>query len=195
MIDVVGTNRNLRAVGQGDHLVACVQSNQVADRVDDVFITQQLLALSAVVIRSRLAELLIQLVATDASQVVALRVLEQRLDQTASRFNSGGLARTELPIEIEERLILVVSGITLQRVANRLGSVEEFENLLVGIGDAEGAQERTDVLTALAIDANTDGVALVGVELQPGAATRDHLAGEDVAIRGLVTTLIEIDAG
>ena len=53
----------------------------------------------------------------------------------------------------------------------------------------EGAQEGGDVLAALAVDPHTDGVPLVDVELEPGAAARDDLGGEQVLVGGLVERL------
>src|SRR5690606_6697793 len=60
--------------------------------------------------------------------------------------------------------------------------------------DAESAQERRHVLAALAVDAHADGVALVGVELEPGAPAGDDLARVDDAVGGLVAALVEVDA-
>ena len=68
-----------------------------------------------------------------------------------------------------------------------------FEDL-VG-GPAERLQEDGHVLAALAVDAHADGVLLVDVELEPGAAGRDDLGDEDVLVGGLVQLTAEVDAG
>src|SRR5690606_40190178 len=76
-------------------------------------------------------------------------------------------------------LLAVDDRVALDRVLDRLGAVEHLQDLLVGLGDAEGLEEGGHVLPALAVDADTDRVLLVGVELEPGAAAGDDLAGVD----------------
>ncbi len=195
VIDIVGTNRDLGAAGERDRTLPGMQGHQVSNRVDDVIVAEQLQTFGPVVIGHRVAELLVELVPADPGEVVALGVLEQRLDETAGRLDGGRLTGPQLAVQVEQRFLTVVRGVALERVADRLGAVEQLEDLLVGLGDTERTQEGTDVLAALAIDAHTDGVALVGVELQPGAPTGNDLTGEDVAVGGLVATLIEVDAG
>ena len=141
------------------------------------------------------AELLIELVAANPGQVVPLRVAEQSLHEVPCRLDRCRLAGPELAVEVEQRLVLVGDRVPLQGVADRLGAVEQGQDLLVGLGDAEGAQEGADVLAALAVHPDADGVPLVGVELEPSPAARDHLGGEDVAVGGLVQRLVEVDPG
>jgi hypothetical protein len=59
---------------------------------------------------------------------------------------------------------------------------------------AEGLEEHGDVLLALAVEADADQVALVDLELQPGAAAGDHARGVDVLVGGLVGGALEVDA-
>src|SRR5690606_28789223 len=52
-----------------------------------------------------------------------------------------------------------------------------------------------DALLAFAVDADTDEVALVDLELQPGAPRRDDLAPVEVLVGGLVELAVEVHAG
>ncbi len=135
---------------------------------------------------SVVVELLGDLVTADPREVVPLGVAEERLDEVLGGLDRGRLARAQLAIEIDQRLVAVVGGVALDRVADRLGPVEEVEDLLIGLGDAQRPQEGGDVLASLAIDPDTDRVALVGVELEPGPAARDDAARVDQTIRTLV---------
>jgi hypothetical protein len=53
---------------------------------------------------------------------------------------------------------------------------EEVDDLLAGLGNAHGAQQQRCRLLALAVDADGQDVALVGLELQPAAAAGMTLA-------------------
>ena len=59
---------------------------------------------------------------------------------------------------------------------------------------AERLQQHGDVLAALAVDADADGVLLVDVELEPRTAAGDDLGDEDVLVGGLVEILGEVGA-
>ncbi len=170
-----------------------MQRHQVADGVDDVVVGEQPGSLAAGFVGD--AELLIQLVAADTGEVVALGVAEQVLDQAPRRFHGGGFSRPQLAVEVEQRLLLVGGGVPLQGVADRLGSVEHLQDLLVGLDDAEGPQEGGDVLATLAVDSHPHRVPLVGVELEPRPASGNDLPGVDVLVRGLVGALVEVHPG
>src|SRR5690606_21963792 len=62
------------------------------------------------------------------------------------------------------------------------------------LGHAERLEEDGHRLLALAVDADADGVALVDLELEPGAARGDDARGEDVLVRGLVGGALEVHA-
>ena len=72
--------------------------------------------------------------------------------------------------------------------------IEHLEDLLIGFSDAKSLEEGGDVLATLAIDPDTDCVLLVGVELEPGAATGDDLSGVDHFVGGFVWRLGKVDA-
>ena len=90
VIDVVG----LVTGGAGGKL------EQVAQGGDDVLVGQHRNVLGGVE-----AELLIHLVAADASQVVALRIEEQALEQAAGGVDGGRLARTQATVDLDEGVL------------------------------------------------------------------------------------------
>jgi len=91
-----------------------------------------------------------------------------------------------LRVEVERASSRSVVDVPLQRGTDHLGVVEQGRQLLVGLGEVEGRAGSRDVLAALAVDPDPDGVLLVDVELEPGAAAGDDLGGVDVAVGGLV---------
>src|SRR4029079_11071763 len=102
-------------------------------------------------------------------------------------------ARTQLAVDVEQRLVLAGDVVLLQRGHQQLGPAETLTDLVVR--PADRLQQDRDRLAALAIDAYADGVALVDVELEPGAPARDDLDAGQVAVRGLVRLLGEVDTG
>ena len=182
VVDVVGLD------GQAVQLfLVLVEGHDVFDGRDDVLHGEDLAVEGQVE-----PELLVDLVAADLRQVVALRVevvvLQQRLGGVAGR----GLAGTQLAVDVQQRLILGVDGVLLQRHAHGLEITELLEDAV--LAPAEGLEQDGDVLLALAVEAHEDHVALVDLELQPRAAGRDHLAGVDVLVGSLVRGDLEVDA-
>ena len=146
--------------------------------------------------RDRLAgvqpELLVDLVAADPGQVVALLLEEQVLQQGLRGLLGRRLARTQLAVDVQQRLVGADGVVLLQRRHHDLGEAEPLVDLLVG--PAQGLEQHGDRLAALAVDAHADGVALVDVELQPGTAARDHLDAVQRLFGGLVDGLVEVHA-
>ena len=165
-----------------------VQLHDEADRRHDVVDGQRLLVEGLVG-----AELLVDLVATDLGQVVALRVEVVVLQQRLRSLTRRGLARAQLAVDVEQRVVLALGVVLLEGQHHRLVLAELLADLLVG--PAEGLEQHGDVLLALAVEAYADHVALVDLELQPGTARRDHLGGEDVLVGGLVGRPLEVDTG
>src|SRR5690606_34922158 len=145
----------------------------------------------ALVERKLEAELLAELVPPDLREVVPLGVEVGVLEQLLSGLARRRLARAHLAVDVEQRLFLGGGVVLLQGGAHRLVVTELFENLLVR--PAHGLEQHGDVLLALTVEANADGVALVDLELQPSTPGRDDLGGEDVLVRGLVETALEVD--
>jgi hypothetical protein len=169
-------------------LLAGVQPDEVLDRADDVVLGER-----PGLDRDVQAELLVDLVAADLREVVALAVEEQVLEQRLGRLAGRRLARAQLAIDVEQRLVAGGDVVLLQRGEQRLGPREVLADPVVG--PAERLEQDGDRLAALAVDAHADGGALVDVELQPGAAARDDLDAVDVDVGGLVEGAVEVDAG
>ncbi len=140
-----------------------------------------------------LVQLLAELVPAHLGQVVALVVEEQVLEQRLRGFRRGRFAGPELSVDVLQCLLAGGEMVLGQGGLDRLGAVEQLEHLL--LGPTEGLEEDGHVLTPLAVDAHTDGVALVDFELQPRPAGGDDLGDVDVLVGGLVEFLAEVDAG
>ena len=96
--------------------------------------------------RVLLRELLRHLVPADLGLVVALRVEEQVLEQRARRVGRRRLARAQLAVDVDERLVDGGGVVLVERVAHRLVRAallvdDEVEQLLVGLAEAERLQQ------------------------------------------------------
>ena len=169
-------------------VLAGVQADQVLDRADDVVLGERALRDRGVD-----TELLVDLVAADLGQVVALGVEEEVLEQCLRGLARRRLARTQLAVDVEQRLVRRCDVVLLQGGQQRLGRGEVLADP-VG-GPAECLEEHGDRLAALAVDAHTDGLALVDVELEPGTTAGNDLDAVDVDVGGLVQGAIEVHAG
>ncbi len=187
VVDVVGLDDDLVAVLTDRLGLARVELHEVLDRGDDVVGGED-----AGVQRLVRAELLVHLVAADLREVVALRVEVEVLEQRLGGLAGRRLARAELAVDVEQRVVLALGVVLLQGGAHGLVLAELLEDLLGG--PAEGLQEDGDGLLALAVDADADQVALVDLHLQPGTPGRDDLGGEDVLVGRLVDRGVEVDA-
>ncbi len=132
-------------------------------------------------------ELARELVAADAREIVALVVEEQRLEQLLGVLGVLGLARTELLVDLLERVLTRLDVVIfVERVLDQGRVVEERQNRFVRlpaeaeIGTRERADERRDVDLAVLVDTNADRAlglvvlrAVVGLELDPRAAVRN----------------------
>ena len=171
--------RGVDEVGRLDRRAGGVQLHDVADRGDDVVDGQRLLVEGL-----GHAELLVDLVATDLGQVVALGVEVVVVQQRLRSLTRGRFARAQLAVDVEQRLVLGLGGVLLQGEHHRLVLAELLADLLGG--PAERLEQHGDVLLALAVEADADEVALVDLELEPGTAARDQLGGVDVLVGRLV---------
>ena len=177
MVDVVGL------LGH----VAGVQGQQVAQGLDDVLVGQDGLG------RVKLgAELLVDLVAADLGEVIALRVEVQAVEESARGIDGGRLARTLAAVDLDEGVLARLGRVALDGGANDVGVAEKGDDLVVGVGDAKGAQQQRRGLTTLAVDGDDQLAALVDLELEPGSTSRDELGTVD--LDAVVHLLGEVDA-
>src|SRR5204863_9193754 len=77
------------------------------------------------------AEPLVELVAADLRQVVALRVEEERLQQVAGVVERGRLPRSLLLEDLDQGLLLARGGVLLERVDDEDRVVDELADRLV----------------------------------------------------------------
>ena len=168
-------------------LVAAMQGEEVAQGGDDVLVGQDLLR------RLELkAELLVDLVAADTRKVVALAVEVEAVEQRARGVHGGGLAGALATVDLDEGVLAGGGDVALERGADDVGVAEETHDLVVALGDAQGAQQQGRALTTLAVDGDDQVTVLVDLELEPGAARGDEL--RVVGLDAVVHLLGEVDA-
>ena len=149
------------------------------------------------------AKPLVQLVAADLRQVVALRVEEQRAQEVACVVEGRRLTRPLLLEDLDQRLFLARGRVLLDRVAHEDRVLEELEDCLIRARVEHEAgrrvlrgkrpQERRDRQLALPVDAGVDDALLVDLELEPRAAARHQVGDEDLL--GRVLRLHQVGAG
>src|SRR5450759_2269395 len=191
VVDVVGLDSDLERLAVTvalDRRDLGVQRREVLDRGDDVGDAEHGVGQHRVD-----AELLVQLVAADLREVIPLRAEVEVVEQVAAGLDRRRLARADLPVDVEERLVLGLDVVLLERVDDRRELGELLADLRVV--HAERLEQHRHRLLALAVDADADGVALVDLELEPGTTRGDHLRGEDVLVGGLVRGALEVDPG
>ena len=178
MVDVVG------ALG----LIAGGKRDEVAQRLDDVLLAEHLAGGV-----DRDAELLVDLVAADAGEIVALLVEEQAVEQRAGGVHGGGLAGALATVDLDEGILARGGNVALEGVADHVGRAEQRDDVVVLLGDAEGAEQQDGGLAALAVDGDHEVAALVDLELEPGAAGGDEL--DVVGLDAVVHLGGEVHAG
>ena len=206
-IDVVDAGRgNLLGALAREHL-ARLGDDLAGHRVDDR--SGQHMAGDA----AAQAELFIELIAADIGNIVAAAVVEQALKQGLGALHRRGIARTELAVDLDERLLAGVAGVLVEGGDDARIVIEHFLDLLVGddagrhIRDAgqpgvrvirfvraHGLDEPGHRQLAVFIDAAVEDVVEVGLVLEPCAVVRDD--GRAVGrVVGLVGLLVIVHAG
>ncbi len=166
------------AVGLLGHPEQLRQRHQLLDQGDDVVVGQR----AAVEVDVE-PEPRVQLVATDARQVVALGVEEQLVQQRARGVDRRRLARALLLEQLDQRALFGPGRLRIRvdRVADVERAVEQVDDLLVG-RIAHRAQQHRDRQLALAVDTDVDAALLVDLQLQPRAASRHQVGDEDLLL-------------
>ena len=185
----------LRVLGHADRVR---ERDELLDEREDVLRRQNARALRHVD-----AEPLVQLVAADLRQVVALRIEEERAQQVAGVVERRRLARALLLEDLDQRLFLARRRVLLERLLDEVRAVEQGEDRLVRgrvelepggrVLGRQGPQQRRDRELALPVDAGVDDALLVDLELEPRAAARHQVRDEDLLRR--VLRLHQVGAG
>ena len=136
----------------------------------------------------------VELVATDARQVVALGVEEQLVEQRLGVIDRRRLAGALLLEQLDQRALFGARdlGVGLDRVADVQRVLEQPQDLLVG-RVAHRAQQHRHRQLALAVDADEDLALLVDLELQPRPAGGHQVGDEDLLLA--VLRLHQVGAG
>ena len=187
--EVLGVIRDADVVRERDELL---------DEREDVLRRQD-----AAVVGHVHAEALVQLVAADLGQVVALGIEEERAQQVARVVERRRLARTLLLEDLDQRLLLARGRVLVERRLDEVRVVEQLEDGLVGARverEAGGrvlcrqrTEQRRDRQLALPVDAGVDDALLVDLELEPRAAAGHQIGGEDLL--GRILRLHQVGAG
>ena len=121
----------------------------------------------------------VELVASDAREVVALGVEEQLVEQRLGVVHARRLTGTLLLEQLDQGALFGAGGlgVGLDRVADVQRVLEQPQDLLVA-GVAHRAQQHRHRQLALAVDAHVHLALLVDLELQPGPA-RGHQVGDE----------------
>ena len=139
-------------------------------------------------------QLLIELVPAHNGQIVAPGIEEQVVHQGLGSFHRGGLAGTELAVDLQHGVLIRLAGVLLQSSRDAGIVAEAVQDLRVGL-EAQRPDQAGDGQLAVLVD--TDPEHLVGVRLifQPGTPIGDHRGGEDGQVGLNVDLLAVIHAG
>ena len=191
VVDVVHVHPQLDVLAVAaarEGLPAGMQGHQVLQGGDDV------LGMQAAVVEVGLkTQLAVDLVAADPGQVVALGVEVEGVQQVAAGLGRGCVRGPDLAVEVGQGLVLGLDGLLLQGVQHQRIALEGLADLR--LGHADGHEEDDGGLLALAVHAHTQHIALVDLELQPGAPAGDDLGPEDLLVGVAVLGTVEVDAG
>ncbi len=123
-------------------------------------------------------QLLVELVAAHGGQVVAPGVKEQVVEQGLGGVHRGGLAGTELAVDLQHGVLIGLAGVLLQGGYDAGIVAERLQDLRVGL-EAQGPDQAGDGQLAVLVDADPEHLVGVGLILQPGAPVGDDRGGED----------------
>ena len=180
MVDVVGVQHQVLTIRRFHLPLAGVQAHQVFQGGGDVFFSQ---GAQTIVIAAQ-AQLAVDLVTTNACQVITLRVKEGVIQQGLRQIAGRLLTRTLLAVNLQQSLIGISHAISFQRGHHELREAKTLADLL--FSPAQGLQQDGNRLAALTVNTDANGIALVDVEFQPSTAGRNNLHGMQRTLGGLV---------
>ena len=128
------------------------------------------------------SHLLVELIAAHRGQVVAAGIKEQAVEQALSGVHRGRLAGTQLTVDLQQGLLIVLAGILLQGRLDALVLTEHLDDLGVGLG-SDGPDQAGDRQFAVLVDAHIEHVGQVGLILQPGSPIGNDGGGESQVVR------------
>ena len=122
------------------------------------------------------AQLLVVFIASYAGHIVSSCIKEQAVQMALGAVHCRRLARTQLAVNLQQRLLGVVGAVLFDGCHNARVVAEKFQNLSVA-GQAQRADEGGYRQLSVFIDADKEDVVGVGFIFQPGAAVRDNGGG------------------
>ena len=177
----------LGAVGGGQH-VAVLKDDLTGGGICHRH--GQLLALGA----GPDGQLLIELVPAHHGQVVPAGIEEQALQQGLGGIHRGGLAGAQLAVDLQQRFLIGLAGVLLQRGHDAAVIAEALQDLAVGL-ETQRADQAGDGQLAVLVDTDPEHLAGVGLVLQPRAAVGDDGAGQQGQVGLEIDLLAVVHAG
>ena len=139
-------------------------------------------------------QLLVELIAAHGAQIVTPGIEEQVLDQGLGGVHRGRLAGTQLAVDLQQRFLVGLAGVLLQRHHNALVIAKMLQDLRVGLETQRTDQAGNGQLAVL-VNADPEHLTGVGLVLQPRAAVGDDGAGQQGQVGLQVDLLAVVDAG
>ena len=112
-------------------------------------------------------KLLVDLITTNTSKVVALRIEEETLEQRTSGVYSWRLTRTLATINLDKCIFAGLSSITLKGGANDLRIAEKSNDFVIRFCNAKCTKQQRGRLTTLTIDRNNKLAAFIDLKFKP----------------------------
>ena len=144
-------------------------------------------------------ELLVELVPPDPTEVVPAEVEEQALDEPAGVLLGGRVARAQLLVDLDHRIVGRLGEVLVERVRDvrvlgiDVDRAEQAGDLVVRVV-AHRPEQGGGRDLALAVHLDPQLVLVVGLELEPRAAVRDDLGREQHPARRRILELAVVDA-
>ena len=139
-------------------------------------------------------QLLVELVPAHDGQIVPPGIEEQVVDQGFGSLHRGGLAGTQLAVDLQHGVLVVLAGVLLQRHHDPGIVAEGIQDLLIGL-EAQGPDQAGNGDLAVFVDADPEDLVGVGLILQPGAPVGDHGGGQNGQVGLEVHFLAVVHAG
>ena len=128
------------------------------------------------------SHLLVELIAAHSGQIIAPGIKEGGVQQGPGGVHRGGLARTELAVDLQQGVLIGLTGILLHRGQDTLVLAEHLDDFSVGPGP-QGTDKAGDGQLAVLIDADIEQVGQIGFILQPGTPVGDDGSGVGQVVR------------
>ena len=139
-------------------------------------------------------ELFVELVSSEAGEVISLCIKEQIVEVSFRRLDCGRLTRAQFLVHFEQGFFPVLGGIFLHYgLANALVISEQRKKLFIRTF-AESTHESGCRYFSVLVYTNVEDIVAVHLVFEPRTAVRDHLRSEQL-LTGLVIIKAKVNAG